>query len=51
MVLEHLVVRKMGQGGSEGGGGSAPTLKQSELDDILRWAHAIYNYTVQGGIL
>ncbi|KAG1665916.1 hypothetical protein FOA52_004505 [Chlamydomonas sp. UWO 241] len=33
LLLEHLVVRKMGRGG-EGGGGA---LKQSELDDILRY--------------
>ena len=31
MVLEHLVVRKMG---------ATADLKQSELDDILRWACA-----------
>ena len=42
LVLEHLVVRKMGTGGTSGGGGQAEGggggkgLKQSELDDILR---------------
>ena len=42
LVLEHLVVRKMGTGGASGGGGQAEGggggkgLKQSELDDILR---------------
>lgn len=34
LVLEHLVVRKMGDAGGSGKAGQA--LKQSELDDILR---------------
>ncbi len=48
IILEHLVVRKLGTGGGGAGGaggregaagGSADVkLKQSELDDILRWA-------------
>lgn len=36
MVLEHLVVRKLGDSGREGGGGGGGGLKQHELDDILR---------------
>ena len=40
MVLEHVVVRKLGSssgvGAERGGGGSGGGLKQSELDDILR---------------
>ena len=39
MMLEHLVVRKMSYagGGGPGGGGGGGELKQSELDDILRY--------------
>ncbi|KAG2452365.1 hypothetical protein HYH02_002611, partial [Chlamydomonas schloesseri] len=38
MMLEHLVVRKMSySGGAGGGGGGGGELKQSELDDILRY--------------
>jgi chromodomain-helicase-DNA-binding protein 4 len=44
LVLEHLVVRKMGSGGGGGagggGGGAEPgkaAVRQEELDDILRY--------------
>ena len=36
MVLEHLVVRKMKMDGG-GVSGASSKLKQSELDDILRY--------------
>ena len=45
IILEHLVVRKLGAGGGGAGGGGGREsgsadvrLKQSELDDILRCA-------------
>lgn len=48
MLLEHLVVHKMGKGGGAAAGAAAAgaagnDLKQSELDDILRYGAMVSN--------